>query len=81
MAYLAGVLDTRAIVGPGWCPARSRCCRSWRSPAATSTCSPGSGALTGVRVTTTARGYDKHRCLEHCTEAHEHITSVSGRWR
>jgi hypothetical protein len=31
-------------------------------------------------VTVTQRGYDKHRCLEHCTKAHEHISSVSGRW-
>jgi hypothetical protein len=33
-----------------------------------------------VKSIVTQRSYDKHRCLEHCTKAHEHIRSVSGRW-
>ena len=38
------------------------------------------GQITDVRSIVTVRGYDKHRCLEHCTKAHDHIESVSGRW-
>jgi hypothetical protein len=38
------------------------------------------GEITDVRSIVTLRTYDKHRCLEHCTEAHDHIDSVSGRW-
>ncbi len=38
------------------------------------------GELSGVAPFTTKRSYDKHRCREHCTEAHQHILSVSGRW-
>lgn len=38
------------------------------------------GNITGVTVLTTTRSYDRHRCMEHCAEAHQHVTSRSGRW-
>jgi hypothetical protein len=82
LSYLAGVLDTRAVV-------RTRLV----SGNATQTVLPmiamscGDAALlhwladiTDVRSIITTRTYDKHRCLEHCTKAHDHIESVSGRW-
>jgi hypothetical protein len=36
--------------------------------------------ISGVRSIITQRKFDRHRCLEHCDKAHDHITSVSGRW-
>lgn len=38
------------------------------------------GSLTQMKPVVTRRSYDKHRCSLHCEEAHEHVTSVSGRW-
>jgi len=35
---------------------------------------------TGTKYFETRRDYDRHRCGLHCKEAHDHITSVSGRW-
>jgi hypothetical protein len=80
LAYLAGVLDTRAVV-------RTRLVGGSQSMLPYLAISTGDtqllqwlGTITGMRVVATVRGYDKHRCLEHCDQAHEHITSVSGRW-
>jgi len=39
------------------------------------------GQITGVRSVVTERKFDRHRCLEHCDKAHDHVTSVSGRWQ
>lgn len=36
--------------------------------------------LTGVVAFTTRRTYDRHRCTEHCREAHQQVTSRSSRW-
>lgn len=36
--------------------------------------------LTGTSVVTVRREYDRLGCGEHCTEAHQHIKSVTGRW-
>ena len=82
LAYLAGVLDTRAVVrvrgatdrsGDAWLPMIAMSCGDaallrWL------------GEITDVKSIITLRTYDKHRCLEHCTKAHDHIDSVSGRW-
>jgi len=80
LAYLAGVLDTRAVV-------RTRLVGGSQSvlPYLAMSCGDAEllrwlAASTGVRNVVTSRNYDKHRCLEHCDQAHEHITSVSGRW-
>ena len=80
LAYLAGVLDSRAVV-------RVRFIEDSEAVLPYVAMSSGDarlmrwlGELTGVRGVVTTRKYDKHRCLEHCTKAHDHITSVSGRW-
>ena len=80
LAYLAGVLDTRAIV-------RTRLVGgSHHLLPYVAVSSPDGEVLdwlsqiTGVKMVVTTRSFDKHRCLEHCTIAHEHVTSVSGRW-
>lgn len=80
LAYLAGVLDTRAVV-------RTRLVGGSASVLPYLAMSCGDAPLlqwlaqiTGTGVTVTDRGYDKHRCLEHCSAAHEHVRSVSGRW-
>lgn len=80
LAYLAGVLDSRAVV-------RVRFIEDSEAVLPYVAMSSGDarlmrwlGELTGVRSIVTTRKYDKHRCLEHCTKAHDHITSVSGRW-
>ena len=80
LAYLAGVLDTRAIVRTRLAPGSGTVL-----PYVAISCGDGDllqwlGEITGVRSIVTQRSYDKHRCLEHCTKAHEHIRSVSGRW-
>jgi len=82
LAYLAGVLDTRAIVRTRLVPGSDG-----GSVLPYVAMSSGQaelmrwlGAITGVRSIVTERAYDKHRCLEHCDQAHEHIRSVSGRW-
>lgn len=36
--------------------------------------------LTGVGVTRVTRDYQRLGCGEHCTEAHQHVLSVTGRW-
>ena len=36
--------------------------------------------LTGVSVTTVVRKYNRVGCGEHCTEAHMHVNSTTGRW-
>lgn len=38
------------------------------------------GELTGVTVFATTRTYDRHRCMQHCEEAHQHVVSRSSRW-
>ena len=80
LAYLAGVLDSRAVV-------RVRFIEDSEAvlPYIAMSCGDARlmrwlGELTGVRSIVTTRKYDKHRCLEHCDKAHDHITSVSGRW-
>lgn len=80
LAYLAGVLDTRAVV-------RTRLVGASQSvlPYLAMSCGDAPlltwlSTITGVRAIVTERKYDKHRCLEHCTKAHDHIRSVSGRW-
>lgn len=80
LAYLTGVLDTRAVV-------RTRLAPDSGTVLPTIALSCGDAELlrwlaqiTGVRAISTSRSYDKHRCLEHCDRAHEHIRSVSGRW-
>lgn len=35
---------------------------------------------TGTKPFDTTRVYDRHRCAEHCTVAHDHIVSRSARW-
>lgn len=36
--------------------------------------------LTGTSVVTVKRDYKRLGCGEHCTEAHQHVLSVTGRW-
>lgn len=36
--------------------------------------------LTGVKVVTVSRNYNRLGCGEHCTEAHLHVHSTTGRW-
>jgi hypothetical protein len=36
--------------------------------------------VSGLKAFETHREYDRHRCGEHCVEAHDHIVSRSGRW-
>lgn len=38
------------------------------------------GEITEVRVVPTERSYAKAGCAEHCSEKHQHIRSMSGRW-
>lgn len=35
---------------------------------------------TGTKVVQTKRDYTRHRCTEHCPEAHDQIVSTSSRW-
>jgi len=37
-------------------------------------------SMTGVRVITVNREYNRLGCGEHCTEAHLHVFSSTGRW-
>lgn len=36
--------------------------------------------LTGTKVTTVKRNYNRLGCSQHCTEAHLHVTSITARW-
>lgn len=36
--------------------------------------------LTGTSVTTVRREYNRLGCSQHCTEAHQHVQSVTARW-
>jgi hypothetical protein len=36
--------------------------------------------MTGSAVVTVRRDYKRLGCGEHCTEAHQHVLSVTGRW-
>jgi hypothetical protein len=36
--------------------------------------------LTGTKVTMVHREYSRVGCDEHCTEAHQHVNSTTGRW-
>jgi len=81
LAYLAGVLDTRAVVRVGLVGGS-------QSPLPFVAMSCGDavllrwlGQIAGVRSIVTSRQFDRHRCLEHCDKAHDHVTSVSGRWQ
>ena len=38
------------------------------------------GSLTGTAPFITKRTYDRHRCTQHCEQAHQHVVSKSGRW-
>ena len=38
------------------------------------------GRETGTKRFDTTRTYDRHRCAEHCSQAHDHIVSRSARW-
>jgi hypothetical protein len=80
LAYLAGVLDTRAVVRVRVLPGNGTVL-----PYVAMSCGDAEllrwlGEISGVKSIVTSRDYDKHRCLEHCERAHEHIRSVSGRW-
>lgn len=37
-------------------------------------------ARTGTKVVTVKRDYTRHRCSEHCPEAHDEVKSLSSRW-
>lgn len=37
-------------------------------------------ARTGTSVVTVKRDYTRHRCTEHCPEAHDAVKSLSSRW-
>lgn len=37
--------------------------------------------LTGVTVVMVVRNYNRKGCAEHCTEQHDHVTSVTARWQ
>ena len=86
LAYLAGVLDTRAVVRirlVGGSGARQGVMSSL--PYLALSCGDAElldwlCRLTGVKSVVTTRTYDKHRCLEHCEESHDHVQSTSGRW-
>jgi len=80
LAYLAGVLDTRAIVRTRLIPQSGAVLPYIAISCGDTELLKWLSAITGVRWIATTRAYDKHRCLEHCEEAHDHITSVSGRW-
>jgi hypothetical protein len=81
LAYLAGVLDTRAVVRIRYAWDQSGSALPYIAMSSGDAELMGwLGSLTGVRSIVTSRRYDKHRCLEHCTQAHDHIRSVSGRW-
>lgn len=38
------------------------------------------GTITDMQTFVTTRNYDRHRCAEHCDEAHQHVESRSRRW-
>lgn len=77
---MAGVLDTRAVVRIRLAPGSETELPYVAMSSGEAELLRWLGALTGVRSIVTSRKYDKHRCLEHCTKAHDHIRSVSGRW-
>lgn len=80
LAYLAGVLDTRAVVRVRYTEDSATALPYIAMSSGDAALMSWLGQITGVRSIVTSRRYDKHRCLEHCDKAHDHITSVSGRW-
>jgi len=81
LAYVAGVLDTRAVVKTRLAPGTETVLPHIMLSSGDAELLRWLGEITAVRSIVTSRKYDKHRCLEHCTRAHDHITSVSGRWQ
>lgn len=80
LAYVAGVLDTRAVVKTRLAPGTETVLPHIMLSSGDAQLLQWLAQITAVRSIVTSRKYDKHRCLEHCTQAHDHITSVSGRW-
>lgn len=78
-AYIAGILDIMARI------TTMETTDGTRLPlVAVSTTDTGIlnylGEVSGITPFLTHRSYDKHRCIEHCETAHEHVVSTSGRW-
>lgn len=78
LAYVASVVDNIALIG-------ERNVNGALLPrVAVSTGNLGLlkdlGRLTGVGITSVTRSYGRAPCAEHCTERHQHIDSVTGRW-
>lgn len=78
LAYIAAIVDTQGHI-------TTRTVRETVLPAL-AVSSPNTalltwlGQLTGTRPTITRRQYGRAACSEHCPDAHQHVTSVSGRW-
>jgi hypothetical protein len=78
LAYIAAVIDTRGHIA-------SRSVREAMLPLL-AVSSPEVallnwlGEITGTRPVTTSRSYGRAGCSEHCPDAHQHVTSISGRW-
>ena len=75
LAYLAGVLDTRAVVRTRYAPRPNTLLPHLGLASGDLTLQHWLGALTGVQTTLTTRG-----CPEHCTGTHEHVRLTTGRW-
>lgn len=78
LGYIAGVVDAMATL-------RVRDVRGTELPFVEINCPNLSllewlGGKTGTGVTKTKRDYKRMGCSQHCTEAHVHIVSLSGRW-
>ena len=78
LAYIAALIDTRGSL-------TSRTVRDAVLPQVAISGKPFPalqwlGELTDVRVIATERSYSKAGCAEHCSEKHQHVTSLSGRW-
>lgn len=78
LAYLAGIVDTLAILRVRTTPSSDLPMVALHGPF--------EAALrllaerTDTAITITTRDYQRAACVEHCPTAHEHIQSVSGRW-
>ena len=78
LAYIAGVLDLHGVI-------RTRTAGDTELPyVALSGSNEGMltflADVTGTRAVVTRRQFSRAGCAEHCSEKHQHVTSVSGRW-
>lgn len=79
LAWCAGVIDVMGLIRTRAMKTGAELCYVGVSTAKRDVLAELSG-LTGVRVMTVNRDYNRLGCGEHCTEAHLHVYSSTGRW-